>query len=77
MKAANNKFQINRKWTVIELSVKEYADLTGRSERSVREHCLHGDIQNDPEARIRIRIGTCDLMEEIHDVKGIKGGRCK
>lgn len=51
---------------------EEYAKLIGHSEKYVRQHLLPPDIRNEKHIRLQIRIGTCDILEDIHDIKGLK-----
>ena len=52
------------------MSPKEYAKLIGHSEAYVRKYCMR-----DPEARkVRIRVRTEDVLEDIWDVRGIGPG---
>ena len=50
------------------MSPKEYARLIGHSEGYVRRYCIRDS--NAPKVRIRVR--TEDILEDIYDIKGIK-----
>ena len=54
------------------MSPGEYAKLIGHSEEYVRRHHLPPDIRNEKEAKLLIRIGTCDILDGIHDIHGLK-----
>ena len=54
------------------MSPETYAKLIGHSEGYVRRHLLPERIRNEPNARLQIRISTCDILEDIHDIKGLK-----
>lgn len=63
----DNKIQINRKWTEIEISASDYARIVNHSEKFIQETVL----RREPKKRIRIRISTGDLLDSIHDIKGV------
>lgn len=66
-----NNLKIDKKWLTMELSPKTYGDLTGHSEDYVRKWCLPAEIRGKPDARIRVRVLTADIMDNQCERKAI------
>ena len=58
---------LDSKWLTIRMGAEDYAIITGHSEGYVRR-CF------PPDGQIRIRVLTEDLMDNIHDIRGIRKG---
>lgn len=56
------------------MSPECYASLTGHSQGYVRRCFLPEGNRNDPDARIRFRISTEDLIDDIYDVRQDRKG---
>lgn len=51
------------------MTPEEYGRLTGRSEKDIRRCYLPTEKQNDPNARLRIRIDTMNMIDGITDIR--------
>lgn len=52
------------------MSPKEYARLIGHSEEYVKRYCVH----DSDAVKVRIRVRTEDILEDIWDVRGVGQG---
>ena len=67
---AKTDIRIGKEWLEIEMSPKQYARLIGHSEEYVRKYC----IENPEAKKVKIRVRTEDVLEDIWDVRGIGPG---
>ena len=58
---------VTKDWAVLEMSPKDYGRLVGRSEHDIRA-CYLKKATN-PDAKLRIRIATSELLEGVHDIQ--------